>query len=165
MVAGPWYPPQETLERSLVMLKPEAVQRGLVGTIMKRFEDKCLSVLALKMVQLDKQFLEEHYAEHKGKDFIKPYIEYMANSGPVVAMVLEGQNAISAIRKMVGATDLAKADVGTIRHDFAIHKGRNLVHASDSVESANREIALWFKVDEIVEAKVHKPKSAFMYEL
>ena len=132
------------MERTLVLIKPDGVQRGLVGPILSRFEARGLKIVGLKLIQVPTTLAEEHYAEHKGKGFYDGLIQYIT-SGPVVAMVLEGPHAIGAVRKTVGATRAYEAAAGTIRGDFALETGRNLVHASDEEPgSADREVNLWF---------------------
>ncbi len=138
------------MERTFVMIKPDGVQRGLVGEIIARFERRGLKLVALRMQQVSPSLAEQHYAVHKGKPFYEKLIRYIT-SGPVVAMVLEGPNAIQVVRNMVGATDPQNAGPGTIRGDFAIEIGRNLIHASDGPETATFEIALWFGEDALVE--------------
>ncbi|CAF1557475.1 unnamed protein product [Rotaria sp. Silwood1] len=135
-------------ERTFIMVKPDGVQRGVVGDIIHRFEQRGYKLVALKMLQAPKVLLENHYAEHKGKKFYETLLAYIG-SGPVVAMVWEGLNIVSVGRKMLGATDPAKSEPGTIRGDYGIVTGRNIVHGSDSETSAQREIALWFRADEI----------------
>ncbi|CAF2490506.1 unnamed protein product [Rotaria sp. Silwood2] len=135
-------------ERTFIMVKPDGVQRGLVGDIIHRFEQRGYKLVALKMIQAPKALLESHYEEHKGKKFYEPLLTYIG-SGPVVAMVWEGLNVITVGRKMLGATDPAKSDPGTIRGDFGIVTGRNIVHGSDSESAAKREIDLWFRPDEV----------------
>jgi nucleoside-diphosphate kinase len=138
------------MERTLVLIKPDGVQRGLVGPILSRFEARGLKIVGLKLMQVSSQLAEEHYAEHKGKGFYPGLISYIT-SGPVVAMVLEGPNAVGAVRKTVGATRAYEADAGTIRGDFALETGRNLVHASDTEPgSADREVKLWFGASESI---------------
>jgi len=134
------------------MLKPDAVQRGLIGEIISRFEKKGLKIVAIKMLKVDKALAEEHYAEHREKPFFQSLVDYIT-SGPVVAMVVEGKNAIKIVRTLVGATNPAEALPGTIRGDYGLEVGRNVIHASDSPESAEREISLFFKPDEILEYK------------
>ena len=136
------------LERTYLMVKPDGVQRGLVGEIIGRFERKGFKLLALKFFTPTRALLEEHYAEHKGKPFYEPLLEYMS-MGPVVCMVWQGLNVVATSRKMMGATKPEKADPGTIRADFCVESGRNVIHGSDSVESAEREIKLWFKPEEL----------------
>lgn len=135
-------------ERTLVLAKPDAVQRGLVGEIISRLERRGLRIAALRLFQMDEELARRHYAEHEGKAFFAPLIRYITSS-PIVAAVFEGRGAIELVRKTVGATNPATAEPGTIRADLAMDTGRNLVHASDSPESARREIALFFREDEI----------------
>jgi len=137
------------LQRTLIIVKPDGVQRGLVGKILARFEERGLKIVALKMLQVNRALAEKHYAVHQGKFFYEGLVNYIGSS-PVVAMVLEGHEAISVVRKMVGATRPWEADAGTIRGDFALMGLRNLIHASDAPETAAQEIALWFKPDELV---------------
>jgi nucleoside-diphosphate kinase len=136
------------MERTLVIVKPDGVQRGLVGEILRRLEARGLKIIALKMVQVDRPFAERHYAVHKGKFFYEALVSYIS-SCPVVAAVIEGPQAISIVRAMVGATRPWEATAGTIRGDFALQGLRNLIHASDAPETAESEIALWFKPAEI----------------
>ena len=140
------------LERTYIMIKPDGVQRGLVGTIIDRFERRGYKLNALKLFTPTKALLEEHYAEHKGKPFFEPLVNYML-MGPVVCMIWEGLDAVKTGRKMLGATKPLNSEPGTIRGDFCIESGRNIVHGSDSVESAEREIKLWFKPEEIQKYK------------
>lgn len=137
------------MERTLILIKPDGVQRGLVGPILARFEARGLKIVALKLVQVSTELAERHYAVHQGKGFYEGLVRYITSS-PVVAMVLEGTNVVTAVRKTVGATKSFEADPGTIRGDLALEVGRNLVHASDAPETANEEIALWFREDELV---------------
>jgi len=125
------------------MVKPDGVQRGLVGEIIARFERRGLKIVALKMMQVSDEFARQHYAVHEGKPFFAGLVKYIT-SAPVVAMVAEGTNAVLAVRQTVGATRPNEAAPGTIRADFALEIGRNLVHASDGPETAASEIALWF---------------------
>ena len=130
--------------QTFIMIKPEGVNKGLIGTIIKRFEVRGFKISQCKMLTPSKELAESHYDEHKGKDFFDRIVNNIA-SGPVVAIVLESQfECISMVRKMIGATDPQEASPGTIRGDYAISKFQNMIHASDSIESANREIALWF---------------------
>ena len=131
------------MERTFIMVKPDGVQRGLIGEIISRFERRGLKIVALRMVQVSQELASQHYAVHQGKPFYGGLIQYIT-SAPVVAMVVEGTNAIQAVRQTVGATRPNEAAPGTIRADFAIEIGRNLVHASDGPETAAFEIALWF---------------------
>lgn len=136
------------MERTLVLVKPDGIQRGLAGEIIKRLENRGLKLIAAKFIQIDTPFAEKHYAVHKGKPFFEGLIRYIT-SGPVLAMVWEGPSAIAAVRQTMGATRPTEAAPGTIRHDFALEMGRNLTHASDSPENAEAEIALWFSPQEI----------------
>ena len=148
-------------EKTLVLVKPDGVQRGLVGDILSRFEHKGLKVIALKMLKVTKEMAENHYGEHQGKPFFGGLIEFIT-AAPIVAIVVEGNNAISVIRKMVGATNPEDAAPGTIRHDFGMHMGRNLIHASDSTTSAEKEIGLFFDKDQIIDWK--KDVDYWVYE-
>ncbi|REF35352.1 nucleoside-diphosphate kinase [Thermasporomyces composti] len=130
-------------ERTLVLLKPDAVRRGLVGEILSRYERKGLSIVAMEMRTIDGAMADQHYAEHVDKPFYPPLREFVT-SGPLVAAVLEGDDAIEVVRLLNGATDARKAAAGTIRGDLALSNRENLVHGSDSPEAAKREIALWF---------------------
>ncbi len=131
------------LERSLVLIKPDAVRRGLVGGILGRFERKGLLVEAMELRSMDAKLADEHYADHVDKAFYPPLKEFMT-SGPLVALVLAGDEVIEVVRAMIGATDGRKAAAGTIRGDLSLSNRENLVHASDSPESAKRELGLWF---------------------
>jgi nucleoside-diphosphate kinase len=137
------------IERSLVLVKPDGVQRQLAGRIITRFEERGLKIVGLKLVKVDRELAESHYAVHKGKPFFEGLIAFITSS-PLVAMVLEGPDAIGMIRTMVGATKPAQAASGTIRGDLAIEMGQNLIHASDGPETAVTEIAVWFRPDELV---------------
>ena len=136
------------MERTFVALKPDSVKRGLMGKIISRFEDKGYKIIAMKLTNVSLELAEKHYAEHVGKPFYAPLLEYIT-SGPVLAMVLEGENAILGVRHIVGKTNPDEADVGSIRADFCNVKEYNAVHASDSPESAKREMGLWFSENEI----------------
>ena len=138
------------MERTLVILKPDAVQRALVGRILERFEAKGLKLVALKMAVLDRRTVERQYAPHKGKPFYEPLVRFMT-SGPSVLVCLEGKGAVAAVRKMLGATFGPDADPGTVRGDFGVSNRFNLAHASDSPETAAKEIALFFKPAELLE--------------
>lgn len=137
------------MERTLVLVKPDGVQRGLVGAIIDRLERRGLKLVGMKMLQMDGPMAESHYAEHKGKPFFPGLVSFIT-SGPLVAMALEGRNAISAVRQTVGATDPGKAAAGTIRGDFGLDTGRNLIHASASPEDASRELRLFFSDKELL---------------
>jgi nucleoside-diphosphate kinase len=133
----------ETVERTLVLIKPDAVRRGLVGEVLSRFERKGLTITAMDQRTVDGELADRHYAEHLERDFYPPLREFIT-SGPLVAMVLEGDQAIGVVRTLVGATDGRAAAAGTIRGDLSLSNRENLVHASDSAASAAREIGLFF---------------------
>lgn len=137
-------------ERSLVIIKPDAVQRGLIGEIVARYERRGLKVAAMKFETVARETAEQHYGEHKGKPFYEGLVSYIT-SAPSVLMVIEGPDAVGIVRKMNGATKPSEAEPGTIRADFGLTIGRNLVHASDSVESAQREVAIFFGEGGIVD--------------
>lgn len=138
------------LERTLVLVKPDGVQRGLIGETVSRLERRGLRLAAVRFLQISKNLAERHYAIHKGKSFYDGLISYIT-SGPVMAMVWEGPNAIAAVRQTMGATRPIEASPGSFRHDFALEVGRNLTHASDSIETAEAEIELWFNSTDLVE--------------
>jgi nucleoside-diphosphate kinase len=137
------------MERTLVLVKPDGVQRGLIGEIISRLERRGLRLVAAKFIHVSRELAETHYAVHKGKPFYEGLIKYIT-SAPVMAMVWEGPNAVVAIRQTMGATRPIEAAPGSIRHDFALEVGRNLTHASDSVENGEKEIALWFSPVELI---------------
>ena len=137
------------MQRTLILLKPDAVQRRLAGAIIDRFERKGLRLAGLKLVQAPRELAEKHYAVHKGKPFYESLLAFLT-SGPTVALVWEGREAVAVCRTLMGMTDGAKAVPGTIRGDFALSVQNNLVHGSDSAENAAAEIALWFRPDELV---------------
>ncbi len=137
------------MQRTLVIIKPDGVQRALIGKIILRFEERGLKLVALKMVHATREFAEKHYEVHKGKFFFQALVNYII-SAPVVAMVWEGHEAIDVVRSMVGKTRPWEAESGTIRGDFAMMGLRNLIHASDAPITSENEIALWFTKDEIV---------------
>ena len=137
------------MERTLILLKPDAVQRHLVGSLVERFERKGLKLVGLKLVQADQALAEKHYAVHAARPFFKSLLVFLT-AGPTVALVLEGREAVVVARNLIGATDGAKASPGTIRGDHAISVQNNLVHGSDSPENAASEIALWFRPEELV---------------
>jgi nucleoside-diphosphate kinase len=137
------------VERTFVMIKPDGVQRGLVGEIVRRFEARGLKIVGMKMLQMSNDFAKKHYEVHIGKPFFDGLIKYIT-SGPVVAMVLEGTEAVAAARATMGATNPTKAAPGTIRADLSLEMGRNLIHGSDGPETAQTEIALWFKPEELL---------------
>ena len=138
------------MERTLVMLKPDAVQRGFVGRILARFEAKGLKIVALKLARVDRALAERQYALHKGKDFYEPLIRFVT-SAPVVFVALEGKGAVAVARKMMGATFGPNAEPGTIRGDFGMSNRFNLVHGSDTPDAAQREIALFFRPEELID--------------
>jgi len=140
------------VERTFALLKPDTIQRGLAGPILGRFEQRGLKIVGLKMMRVSRSLAESYYAEHKGKPFYEPLMTYIT-SGPVVAMVLEGDGAVAIVRKMMGQTNSAEAEPGTIRGDFALTIGRNVIHGSDSPESAKREIGFFFRPEELQEYK------------
>lgn len=138
------------MERSLVLVKPDGVQRALIGEVISRFERRGLRLVGAKFMQVGQDLAKAHYAEHEGKPFYDGLISYIT-SAPVMAMVWDGPNAVSAIRQTVGSTKPVESAPGTIRHDFALEVGRNLIHASDKPETGEREVALWFKSEELVD--------------
>ena len=144
------------MERTLILLKPDAIQRQLVGAILGRFEQRGLKIVALKLLQVPTSLAETHYAVHQGRPFYDDLIDYIT-SGPVVALVCEGPGAIQAARNTMGATNPVEAGLGTIRGDFGLEIGRNLVHGSDGPETAAVEIALWFG-DDLVSYERHIDK-------
>jgi len=135
-------------EQTFVMIKPDGVQRGLVGNIISRFEQKGIKLVAMKLVSVSKDLAEKHYGVHKGKPFFEPTVKYITSS-PVVAMILEGENAITIVRNLMGKTSPVEASPGTIRGDFGQFIGRNIVHGSDGPDTAAFEINLWFSKDEL----------------
>jgi nucleoside-diphosphate kinase len=139
----------DVVERTLVLIKPDAVQRRLAGRILDRFEQRGLTIRGAKLVQVDQTLAQRHYAEHSEKPFFGELVEFITSS-PTIALVLEGEGAIATVRTTMGATNPASAAPGTVRGDFALSMPDNLVHGSDSPESAEREIALWFTADELV---------------
>ena len=149
-----------TKERTYIMIKPDGVQRGLIGPIITRFEQRGFKLVAMKLVQPGKAHLEQHYADLSSKGFFAGLIEYM-NSGPVCAMVWEGDNAVLTGRKMLGATKPFDSAPGTIRGDYCIDVGRNIIHGSDSVESANHEIGLWFSPAELINWESHSHNQVY----
>jgi nucleoside-diphosphate kinase len=144
------------MERTFIILKPDAVQRGLVGEIIARFERRGLKIVAMKFMQVSDELARKHYAVHEQRPFFAGLIQYIT-SAPVLAMVVEGTNAIAVVRNTVGATKPAEAAPGTIRADFGLEIGRNLVHASDGPETAASEIALWFGDDLVTWPRANDP--------
>jgi nucleoside-diphosphate kinase len=149
------------VERTLFLVKPDAVQRGLAGEIIKRLESRGLKIVGLKLMQVSRATAEKHYGEHKGKPFFEGLVSFITSS-PIVAAVFEGTNAIEIVRATNGATNPLKAAPGTVRADFGLEMGRNLVHASDSPQSAAREIKIFFKPAEIIDWK--RDTDAWIYE-
>jgi nucleoside-diphosphate kinase len=140
---------RNVIERTLVLVKPDGVQRQLVGRIVARYEERGLKIVGLKLVKVDRELAERHYAVHRGKPFFEGLVEFIT-SGPLVAMALEGPDAIAFVRTMNGATRPTDAVPGSIRGDFAVEMGQNLVHASDSSETAATELAIWFAPGELL---------------
>jgi nucleoside-diphosphate kinase len=138
------------MERTFVLIKPDGVQRGLIGEVISRLENRGLKLAGAKFLSVTTKLAEKHYSVHKGKDFYPGLIRYIT-SAPVMAMVWSGTNAVAAVRQTMGATRPWEAAPGSIRHDYALEVGRNLTHASDSIENAETEIALWFSQNELVE--------------
>ena len=138
------------MERTLILVKPDGVQRGLIGSIIGRFEQRGLKLVGMKFIQMATELAANHYAVHQGKPFYESLVEYIV-SGPIVAMVWEGKNAVAAARMTMGGTNPSEAAPGTIRGDFGMEIGRNLVHGSDSPENAVKEVGLFFTADELVD--------------
>lgn len=149
------------MERTFVAVKPDGVQRGIVGEIIHRFEIKGFTLVGLKLIKVSRELAEQHYGVHKEKPFFAGLVEFIT-SGPVVAMVWEGDGVVAAARKMIGATNPLNAELGTIRGDYGISIGRNLIHGSDAVETAQQEIGLWFKEAELV--SWHPTVTPWIYE-
>lgn len=137
------------MERTFIAIKPDGVQRGLVGEIIKRFEAKGFTLVGLKLVQVSRELAEAHYDVHKERPFFNGLVDFIISS-PLVAMVWEGEGVIASARKLIGATNPLNAEPGTIRGDFGVSVGRNLIHGSDAPETAQKEIALWFTDEELV---------------
>jgi len=136
------------LERTFLAIKPDGVQRGLVGNIISRLESKGFTLVGLKLMNVSRELAEQHYAVHKERPFFSGLIEFIT-SGPVVAMVWEGDGVVASVRKIIGATNPLNAEPGTIRGDFGVDVGRNLIHGSDAIETAQNEINLWFEEEEL----------------
>jgi nucleoside-diphosphate kinase len=141
------------MQRTLILLKPDCIQRRLIGTVIQRFEQKGLRLAALKLLRASRELAEKHYAVHKGKPFYDSLLTFIM-AGPTVAMVWEGREAVAVSRTLMGPTDGTKAPPATIRGDFAISVQNNLVHGSDSPENAAAEIALWFRAEELVDYQI-----------
>lgn len=139
-----------SIERTLVLVKPNGVERGLVGEVVSRFERRGLSLRGCRLMQVSRELAENHYEEHKDKPFFADLVDFIT-SGPVMAMVVEGVSAVKVVRDMMGATDPLEAAPGTIRGDFALEIGENIVHGSDAPETADREIALYFSSDDLLD--------------
>lgn len=137
------------MERTFLMIKPDGVQRNLVGEVVRRFEVKGFTLVGLKLINVSKELAEKHYDVHKERPFFAGLIQFIT-SGPVVAMVWEGEGVIASARKIIGATNPLSAEPGTIRGDYGVTVGRNLIHGSDAIETAQNEISLWFKEEELV---------------
>lgn len=149
------------MEQTLVLVKPDAVQRGLIGEVIARLEKRGLKLVGAKFLLVSRSLAEQHYAVHKGKPFYEGLVTYIT-SAPVMAMVWEGPNAVAAVRQTMGATRPTEAAPGTLRHDFALTIGRNLTHGSDTPENAEKEVALWFKEDELVSWQ--RPTDSWIFE-
>lgn len=137
------------MEKTFVLVKPDGVQRGLIGEVIKRLESRGLQLVGAKFLQVSQELAEKHYGAHKEKYFYQGMIQYITSS-PVMAMVWQGKNAVAAVRQTMGATNPLESPPGSVRHDFGIDIGRNIAHASDSPESGEKETALWFKPEELV---------------
>jgi len=142
------------LERTLIIIKPDAMQRGLAGEVLARFERRGLKIVGLKLIRIDQALAHRHYGEHQGKPFFEGLVQFITSS-PVVVGVLEGSSAVQAVRSTMGPTNPTGAGPGTIRGDLAMELGRNIIHGSDSVESAEREIALFFNPNELIDYTRH----------
>lgn len=138
------------MEKTLVLVKPDGVQRGLIGEVIRRLEKRGLRMIAGKFLQVSRELAEEHYGIHKDKPFYESLLEYIT-SAPVMAMAWDGPDAVAAVRQTMGATRPTEAAPGSIRHDFGLEIGRNLTHASDSPENGEKEVALWFQEDELID--------------
>ncbi len=149
------------MERTFIMIKPDGVQRHLTGEIIHRFERKGFTLVGLKMMQVPRELAEKHYAVHRERPFFNGLIEFIT-SAPVIAMAWEGENVVSAARNLIGATNPTTADPGSIRGDFGVSIGRNLIHGSDAIETAQTEIALWFTPEELLSWK--PVRQSWLYE-
>lgn len=138
------------MERTFLAIKPDGVQRGLIGEIIRRFESKGFTLVGLKLMKVSRELAEQHYGEHKEKPFFAGLVDFIT-SGPVVAMVWEGKGVVASARKIIGATNPLNSEPGTIRGDFGVDIGRNIIHGSDAVETAQREVSLWFKQEELAD--------------
>ncbi len=149
------------MEKTFIAIKPDGVQRRLVGEIIRRFESKGFNLVALKFMNVSRELAEEHYSVHRERPFFNSLVDFITSS-PVVAMVWEGEGVVASARKLIGATNPLTAELGTIRGDFGVSIGRNLIHGSDAIETAQREIALWFKPEELV--SWHCTTHSWIYE-
>jgi nucleoside-diphosphate kinase len=149
------------MERTFIMIKPDGVQRHLAGEIIHRFEAKGFTLVGLKMMQVSRELAEKHYDVHKERPFFSGLVDFII-SAPVIAMVWEGESVVTAARNLIGATNPITADPGSIRGDFGVSIGRNLIHGSDAIETAQTEVALWFKEDELVDWK--PVRQSWLYE-
>ncbi|MEB3309273.1 MAG: nucleoside-diphosphate kinase [Snowella sp.] len=149
------------MERTFIMVKPDGVQRNLVGEVIRRFETKGFKLVGLKLVSVSKDLAEKHYGVHKERPFFGSLVEFICSS-PVVAMVWEGDGVVAAARNLIGATNPLTAAPGTIRGDFGVSIGRNLIHGSDAIETAQHEISLWFNKEELVDWE--RTTTAWLYE-
>ena len=149
-------------ERTFIMVKPDGVSRGLIGTIIERFERRGFKLVALKLASPSEELLAQHYGDLKDKPFFPGLVKFMSGKAPVAAMVWEGLDVVRQGRRMLGETDPAASAPGSIRGDFGIHIGRNVVHGSDSVDSANREIGLWFNTEDVLDWD--KSEDQWLYE-
>ena len=149
------------MERTFIMIKPDGVQRHLTGEIIDRFESKGFTLVGLKMMQVSRELAEKHYGVHKERPFFSSLIEFIT-SAPVIAMVWEGDNVVSSARNLIGATNPVTAAPGSIRGDLGVSIGRNLIHGSDAIETAQTEVALWFKEEELINWE--PVRKAWLYE-
>lgn len=149
------------MERTFIAIKPDGVQRKLVGEIVRRFEAKGFTLVGMKLMSVSRELAEKHYEVHKERPFFAGLVKFIT-SAPVVAMVWEGDGVVASARKIIGATNPLSAEPGTIRGDYGVSVGRNLIHGSDAIETATREIELWFDEDELV--KVESPLTPWLYE-
>jgi nucleoside-diphosphate kinase len=154
-------PKDKNMERTFLAIKPDGVQRGLVGNIIQKLESKGFQLVGLKMTQVSRELAEKHYAEHSQRPFFPGLVDFIT-SAPVIAMVWEGKGVIATSRKMIGKTNPLDADNGTIRGDYGVDVGRNIIHGSDSTENSDREISLWFKPEELTDWS--PASSSWIYE-
>jgi len=150
------------IQRTFIMLKPDAVQRGLVGEVLQRFEKRVMKIVAMKMIRVTEELAEKHYAEHVGKKFYPELLRYIT-SGPIIVAVIEGRDAVQQVRKMIGSTLPSEAAIGTVRADYGQELPLNIIHASDSSESAKREIGLYFNKSELLDYTLDYEKWVLAY--